>query len=79
MQIWVDREGLLQNRARGQKHGSPVVIVHDGKSQHRGFGLKIHGESHFVYLDNNGRYALHLETDGPVSLEYEPGKWRTIT
>lgn len=76
--VWVKRGALMKNRARSIQYADPVIQVHDGVRDHFGFGLKILGESEFKYLNLNGRYALHLETDAPVMLEVQPGEWKTI-
>jgi hypothetical protein len=76
--IWVNREGLLKNRVRSQQYTDPVLYVSVGDTVLAGYGLRLLGPSRFAYLDLQGRYALQLETDGPVELEVKRGEWKLI-
>lgn len=76
--IWVNREGLLQNRAREQQYGDPVLLVSVGGREHAGYGIRLLGPSQFTYLDLNGRFAIQLETEHPVEVETSRGEWKII-
>jgi len=76
--VWVNRKGLLQNRARGQQYGDPVIFVHDGEKLHTGYGLRLLGPSQFEYVNLNGRFAIELKTEGSIEVETSRGKWQVL-
>lgn len=76
--IWVNRPGLLKNKARDIQYADPVLYVSDGAAIHAGFGMRLHGPSWFAYLNLNGRFAIQLETEHPVEIEVSRGEWKMI-
>ena len=77
--VWVNREGLLQNRAREQQYGDPILYVSVGDKMYYGYGVRLLGPSQFTYLGLNGRFAVQLETEHPVEVETKRGEWTHVS